>query len=381
MSSGPGLIPKTQHDRRLHELDALRGLAAASVVIGHFVGAIHDPPPWWFDNFVPRGHSAFILFFVLSGYVLSIPFWRGTQLPYSKYILRRFFRLYVPYAAAVSIALVGATRLNGARLPLSTFFYNTWHTPVTSQMVFAQFFRMSTSPAISTALWTLRYEVEISIVFPLICFLIFRLRSWGTMALVFICALVGQAISHWHRVPDFTNELGSTLLWSSCFILGALISWKAEKIAQTFQTIPSYGKLAIALVTIIAYQQKTALIVIPSAVFVILLVENSRLKQWLRVSALQYLGRISFSLYLIHGTVLFTLLILLYGKIPRGVLFVLYLGCSLVAAHLFCIYLEEPATRLGRKLAKADWRTQSPIGIAFHDDNLEPTASFPPSRY
>jgi peptidoglycan/LPS O-acetylase OafA/YrhL len=349
---------------RLPELDSVRGIAAATVVLGHFVGALSDTPPWWFDHFMPPGHSAVVLFFVLSGYVLSIPFWRGRQDPYPKYLLRRFFRIYVPYAAAVSCALIGATKMNGIDLPLSHYFYQTWHTPVTVRMALAQFFQISTSPAIGTAFWSLRYEMEISLIFPVLCSLFVSLRARGTFVLACMCALVGQALSHFHRTFDATNELGVTLVWSTCFILGALISWKARKITLIFQRIPLLGRITVAILTYVAYLSSRNLIIIPAAVSMVILIENSqRLKLWLNTSVCHYLGRISYSLYLTHGTVLFTLLILLYGKIPVFLLLIAFLAVSLGVAHLFCICVEEPAMRLGKRLTQSKTRAGASFAV------------------
>jgi peptidoglycan/LPS O-acetylase OafA/YrhL len=57
----------------------------------------------------------------------------------------------------------------------------------------------------------------------------------------------------------------------------------------------------------------------------------------------QYLGRVSFSLYLVHGTVLFALLDCLYGRVPLAVLGAVYAALALASAHGFCVAVEEPA--------------------------------------
>jgi len=66
--------------RRFHELDAIRGLAALMVVFSHFVLIWQIP---WRDEpgflsflrypFI-TGHEAVMLFFLLSGFVLSLPY-------------------------------------------------------------------------------------------------------------------------------------------------------------------------------------------------------------------------------------------------------------------------------------------------------------------
>jgi peptidoglycan/LPS O-acetylase OafA/YrhL len=88
------------------------------------------------------------------------------------------------------------------------------------------------------------------------------------------------------------------------------------------------------------------------------------LRGWLRGRVPQYLGRVSFSLYLVHGTVLFALLDSLYGRLPVAGLGVVYVGLALAAAHGFCVVVEEPAMRWGRRLAaRSGVREVVPVGV------------------
>lgn len=337
-------------------MDSIRGLAAFSVVIGHFQGALSDKPLPWYQQAIPPGHAAVILFFTLSGYVLAIPFWQEKQGSYLQYLVRRFFRIYVPYAAAVCVALLGAFYLSGAIRPLSSWFYLTWHTPITGRLIAAQFLTMSTSPAINTAFWSLRYEVEMSILFPLLVLIIEALRGWGTLSLAVLMVLSGQTIVHFHPQAGPVQELGITLLWSSCFVLGALASWQNHSLGAFFSRIPVTGKLALAVITYLGYIARPNVVIIPAALLLILFTEHTRLHRWLSVSWAEYLGRISYSLYLTHGTVLFALLILLYPRLSPWPLFVLYLVLALIVAHLFCILVEEPSMWAGKAIVRR-WRT------------------------
>jgi len=70
---------------RFEQLDSLRGLAALSVVVNHFLnilpGIFDNPNDFWFLKYTPlhlfwAGHEAVIFFFVLSGFVLSLQFFK-----------------------------------------------------------------------------------------------------------------------------------------------------------------------------------------------------------------------------------------------------------------------------------------------------------------
>ena len=94
---------------RYEELDALLGIAALSVVLWHFVCATYTIPDQSARSFIMslyflvHGRAAVILFFILSGFVLSLPFLREPRPGYAGFAVRRICRIYLPYLARVHI--------------------------------------------------------------------------------------------------------------------------------------------------------------------------------------------------------------------------------------------------------------------------------------
>ena len=94
--------------QRLHELDSLRGLAALSVVACHCLkvrsGVGFGWLLWLLDHtplgIVRASHEAVIFFFVLSGFVLALPFLSG-PVRYRAFLAKRVCRIYLPYYAAL----------------------------------------------------------------------------------------------------------------------------------------------------------------------------------------------------------------------------------------------------------------------------------------
>ncbi len=330
--------------RRILAFDALRGLAAVVVVLCHFRLAFSSAPPAWFVWPLFAGRQAVTIFFVLSGYVLSLPYWNGTQLPYGRYLVRRFFRIYVPYVGAVLVAAALAWRFSNVSLPLTPWFYETWHSPVTA-ILLLKHLGMGGGATLNTAFWSLRYEVEMSLIFPFLCWLIRRMGRLSGCGMALLVALAGS----YGQIP--------TLTYGSCFLLGALLARDRPKASEAYLCAPRYARAALLIVSVAMFLSSYSFLSACGACGVLVLCENSRARGFFESAVPEYLGRVSFSMYLMHGTVLQLVLILCFGKMPAWELAAIFFASTLIVSHLFCLLVEESSTRLGRAITRS--RNQS----------------------
>ena len=67
---------------RLGKLEAIRGLAAVYVAVGHAIGA-HT---WW----LKFGQEAVMVFFLLSGFVIEHTFARSPSASFTSFLLKRW---------------------------------------------------------------------------------------------------------------------------------------------------------------------------------------------------------------------------------------------------------------------------------------------------
>ena len=108
-----GQRPDAISHERLPSLDALRGMASLVVVVSHCYLLIPEArratldASWASYLLLPlyNGSAAVVVFFVLSGFVLSLPSWRGSVPSYPRFVVRRFCRIYLPFAASILLAL------------------------------------------------------------------------------------------------------------------------------------------------------------------------------------------------------------------------------------------------------------------------------------
>ena len=136
---------------RAFELDGLRGLAALFVFFSHVAGLVPH-----FDESGPShsilhifwdGASAVTLFFVLSGYVLSLPFTGSApkRLDLAGFLLRRVTRLYPAYWFALVIAIglrYVVLRHNNLQM-ISVWAGSLWTAPINLGTLIEHFFMVA----------------------------------------------------------------------------------------------------------------------------------------------------------------------------------------------------------------------------------------------
>lgn len=367
----------------MSELDAIRGIAALAVLLQHFFTLPgKDTLPHAFQLalhvFHPMlgGYEAVLLFFVLSGFVLFLPVQRGKAPEYQIYVVRRAFRIYLPYLAALLFAVVGAYCLHGH---LNYYNDHTWVKPVSWSLVLSHiiFIGLYDYGQFNMAFWTLVIEMRVSLIYPYIARAILTL-SWGqTLAI----ALALSAISVSVAALGDTNlrDLALTAQYSTLFMIGALLARHIESLRGWYRRLTvahrwgfvsisfalyGYGLRSLFRLFHLTLDSPGAhlcdwVTAIGVAGLVIAGLSDSVIGQLLRSPVPQFLGRISYSLYLVHSTVLLILVYLLEGRVPYLSQFPIFIAVSLVSATAFCIWIEEPCMLKGREYGRADsWKVR-----------------------
>src|SRR5271169_5826452 len=113
--------PMISERNRYPVLDALRFILALWVAIGHygvfplFAGADQSSSLGRFLTHawssIVFGTPAVIVFFVISGFCIHLPFRAKTKLPVARFYLRRYTRILIPVIGALLVY-----RLDGAKL-------------------------------------------------------------------------------------------------------------------------------------------------------------------------------------------------------------------------------------------------------------------------
>ena len=392
-------------NRRFDELDALRGIAAATVVIHHFILARGFlPAVAWANHFPFRvlwaGHEAVLLFFVLSGFVLTLPFRSGSVLNYKSFVIRRICRIYLPYLAALLIAVLGDAYLHGINRQ-NGWLEKSWSDPVTPGLIVQHVLFVGNYDwaQFNSAFWSLVYEMRVSLWMPFLALGIRYVGSKGAIVLALALSILTKPIallfaSFWPVDLSGHGYHGSetfyTLHYAAFFILGGVLAFHMDAVRERLSRLrtPSLMFMGVAALTLYCgglgwklpfypkflFQDQiddwfTAL---GAMLFICLSLSVIPLRDALRRGTVHHLGKISYSLYLVHCTVLFVLLH--FDWFWKGYLVSLfaYLGASLVLAEIFYRLVERPAMTLGSSLVGRKRLVPMSVEVPAHSISLNP---------
>jgi peptidoglycan/LPS O-acetylase OafA/YrhL len=361
------IIPKKN---RLDFIDALRGFAALFVFSYH-LALLPNPDlslPWWSSKIILSGGTGVTLFFVVSAFTLtlSMRLHKNEDNSIIRFYIRRLFRVAPLFYVWIFITLIRDKILFD-------------HTHSGDSIILSMIFGFNLVPGkhegIVWASWTLGVEIIFYLLFPLIYHYVNDV--WKALG-AFFAALTLSSIYTYLITNYLTLHSESTLksfLQFSfihqlpTFMLGILIYFLYEYfilnkplpasiafflISLSFFGYNAYldGKLQVLFdrlywQAIIYGLFLLGLAVLPFRIFV-----N-------RISG--FLGKISFSLYLNHPTV-----ILLLGPVYKsiygldlhvtilfGLCILLTTGILIVLSYGTYRLIEQPGIRLGSKINKA----------------------------
>lgn len=355
---------------RFEVLDSLRGLAALVVVVGHCLNLLPEIP-WVEYSPMHNARSAVIFFFILSGFVLALPFSNSRGVHYPSYLVKRIFRIYSPYLCAVALAVLAYELLSRGGVPeLGAWFNSIWVTPLTVRLLVDHVLLIGSfqNHVYNPVLWSLVHEMRISLVFPFICSWIMR-QDWRIgLGVGLAASIVGAVLSYTTSVLlNWQNDYFETIHYLFMFIVGILLAKHRTQLIQALAPLRRFALLMIFGLGLVLFTYGKGVHVILKnerflylddwvislgAALVLLTVMASKdLSKALTITPLRILGEISYSLYLFHAIILFSLAYLLHGSLPTGVILGLAILVSIVVSYLAWRWIEQPSITLGRRFS------------------------------
>lgn len=375
--------PDPAVNQRLHALDGLRGIAALVVLICHSFllktelalaylnpAAIERGTVWWWAAFSPlhivwAGTEAVYLFFILSGYVLTLPFARGTDRGWAGYFPKRLIRLYVPVWGAFALAVMWMNLLP-RRFAEGTNGWLQAHQPeLTGSMVRSDLLLFPYPGFSNSALWTLRYEVMFSMLLPIYVLIGIRFPKLNLLKGVLLMG----------AIVYFSEFQSSFRFYLPMFGLGVLMAVEHRRLAGVGDAIRNFrysgwiwaGLSTAALLMLSSYwmvrglntdidtlpfQLRTALVLMMLGGCLLIFVAVQCTGSWLSSGPARWLGTRSFSLYLVHEPIVVSTAVFLGAGYSPPLAIALAVSTSLVIAELFHRVVERPSQRLGKAVER-----------------------------
>jgi peptidoglycan/LPS O-acetylase OafA/YrhL len=346
--------------RQIIELQSIRGIAAALVMVGHALnyfdwsGRIPAAIPFL------NGRAAVGMFFVLSGYVLTHML-RGKSLSIDGQIafwIRRVLRIYPALLVATlfGVAVIASKPMIG--FPHGGEFVQHHFDPSRLRPVFLVLAFAGLSAHVLSPVWTISVELVGS---AMIGFFV-GLRAKYFVSLLFLTILLGFTFG--------PSTPYSTLMYMPFFLMGASIWRFADMWRLALHRMPLQKTvILLAAVMLVALRgcfdlpyndPKLAFVEMTMATLIIaLLVHGGVDVPFLRHPFLVWVGDISYSSYLLHITV-FLLVGSAVGHLVTGsnpiadnlLVMALTVAGTLPLSWLCYRYVELPGIELGRRLSR-----------------------------
>ena len=369
-------------------LTGLRGVAAVLVVMHHaslHLGGAGLPAV---GGLLHRGYLGVDLFFVLSGFVISMVYgsWftgrapgaalpgtggkagqdrsgqdrsgqdrTGTAGAVAVFLMRRAARVW-PLHAAVLAALLAGAALSGGPLPSPRF--------ALANFMLVQ--GWGVSGEINAPAWSISTEMLAYLLFPLLAGPVLRWRWGAALGLAAVAALLAACLAM--APPMGPGRRGLLDIYQNYSVLPAMrclagfllgmLAWRAgqvpEAARQAARPWVAPGALLLALGVMLAGASDLLVLALLPVVVLGLHYGRGRGRGWpwrlFTVQPLHGLGTLSYAIYLIHYALL---PVLLDGPGPVAARLALYALATLLLAALAHQLVERPTRRLVRWMGEA----------------------------
>jgi peptidoglycan/LPS O-acetylase OafA/YrhL len=347
------------------EVDGIRFLAIILVVLfhthGYFAGKstlkFADNPASYdlLNTFLINGDRGVELFFVLSGFILCLPFAHqyinnGKKVSIKKYYLRRVTRLEPPYFIAMTAIFLMHIMMRTMPFPV---LWPSW----LASLVYSHSLIYHHTPLLTVVAWSLEVEIQFYLVAPLL----FRLLALNKITRRVFLFVASVSVIFLQRLypPPFASAYG----FAQYFFIGMLLAdfYVSDTAAAFFNKKWLLFPAVLCLLAIIYLPVKKApgdpgniflaRLCFPFVLglFYYIVLKNDWLKKIFSYKFVPIIGGMCYSIYLLHYTIIsvfgrFTIrLHITSWYLPNLLLQIVLLGLPvLVLSSLYYYYIERP---------------------------------------
>ncbi|MEN2792468.1 acyltransferase [Sphingomonas oligophenolica] len=327
--------PAKRSRNRIESIHNLRGLASLAVLFDHLVATPYVAAPAAVAAIGILGNYGVTVFFFISGFVLPYSLQKSNYRiqDFPMFIARRFVRVDPPFFVVVGLTLLLNVLLGVVK---NTPYHIDW------LQVFAHVAYIAPllhKPWLLSVFWTLctefQFYITIGLIFPI-------------LARYPIPIAIACAACMWLYVPGYfptdrlpLGEREIIFAYLPSFMVGMATFLYREKLVK----FPTFA-VAIAISVVALFFKAPIDISIVALITIVVVIFASFYNV-----VLDYFGKISYSLYLIHLLVILGILPVFHRfGLPWYVMMVIGGGISIGAATLIYHFVEGPALAMSKRL-------------------------------
>jgi peptidoglycan/LPS O-acetylase OafA/YrhL len=295
------------------------------------------------------------MFFLLSGYVLSLQLGSSNPPHFWQYLVRRVFRIWPAFAVTVVLAWLVFVTLG---IPVDAGSqHGPPRIPDLPDLV-SNLLMIGNEYAIDPPVWSLFVEMRLSVVFPLL-FVLARSVSafWAAVLSLMLSVCLSRAV-HW-PVPEFFQSIASASRYIVLFVVGAVLAQAGNPFEKAFAGIGAiwrHALLALAMACLLYRFVEINGRTLPQAGYIrwlgttllfVFCLYWKPMEPVLNKRIMLFLGRVSYGVYLTH----FPILLCAQKLFSGSFLTCLVVLSSILAGWGLNNWVEQPMIGVGRRLS------------------------------
>ena len=339
---------------RLPDIDLLRFIAAAMVLLYHYISSYIAPriDDSFFSavSLVTRyGYLGVELFFMISGFVIV---WSAQKRSAPEFVISRFSRLYPTFWVAMLLTALAIFLLeplvvesDPTRIDLRTLAANATMMP-----------QIFDAPRIDGVYWTLEFEIRFY-------FLVFLLVLFGQMPrleLWLYTWLATCVVSLWISLP-WALSYFLLLSYAPFFIAGALFyvvfanGWSIKRALGIMIVMGLCIQSALRHKSGFLIPDAASVWIVPAITvlfFLVFLVLIRARKPWVSGAIAYRLGALTYPLYLTHAAIGLLLVRLMLEPLGPYMTFFVVTVFAFLLAQILVVTVDEPARRPAARMCR-----------------------------
>jgi len=325
-------------------LDGLRGVAALMVFLIHSNGMGLRELGRIGNAIADHGKYGVTIFFVVSAYSLCLsvsPAFEGRDVSWVGYFVRRAFRIVPMYFFALAaFAVTGMVEIKSVASLLA-------------HVTFANIVMPQYANDVIRVEWSIAVEVAFYLLFPLLILVHKARRPILILVSITVLAFTLRTSVSSALGEEFWQHRGFNILWHLyAFIIGIAcficIRRGDHMNGPAWLCIGGATMLATLSVMVGEGQHSGPVFAIATALVITAFHRGSRACEWLSRQIPVFLGRISYSIYLLHAPII-------WSFVGHGLSTPLWMACVLggtIGVSLITyLFIEKPMIEMGRRVA------------------------------